>query len=143
MEADTHKVERDLNGNFRAKSAATWVTEDEQPDPEGIRVLNEWILVRPISLTNKIRSKSGFELLTPENTMERQNSALTVGRVIGIGEFAGKRQNVSKPEIGDHVIFPMYGGGRVTLKGIKCVFLNDDSILAVVKPEDMQVNVTI
>lgn len=136
-------VEFDANGNMRAKNNASWVTEDQTvPDPV-VEVRNEFVCIRPIEISSKIKTNSGFELIAPENQVEKQNIALTVGRVVGVGEFAGKRQNVSKPNVGDYVIFPKYGGRAVLLKGVRVVFLHDDEIMATVNKEDISLDVTV
>ena len=140
---DMGSVEKDLSGNLRVKSAATWVTDDtEAPDPT-VDVLNEILCIRPISLTNKIVTKSGSVFYAPDNTVEKEGSKLAIGRVVGVGEYAGKRQNVSAVKRGDYVVFPKYGGHRMAVQGVKVIFLPDDCVLARVNPEDVLLDVTI
>lgn len=134
---DEQRVGVNAEGKLEVKSAATWVTDEEAPDPVVPRVLGEYILVRPIALGNKLKTKSGFELLVDTKTTETKQTALMVGRVIGVGEEAGKRPGVSPVETGDYVLFPKYGGFRMSYQGVKVLFLPDDALLAVIDKEDV------
>ena len=119
-------------GKMKVASAEDWVTEEETPDPSVV-ILNEYICIRPLSITKK--TKSG--LILPSVVRESTQQLVTVGRVIGVGEFAGKRANVSRPDVGDYVIFPKYGGAQLTIKGVKVILIPDDAVFAKVTREDI------
>ena len=138
---DELAIERDADGNLIRKSAATWVTGEEKPDPK-VEVLNEAVCIRPINLATKIKTKSGLVLETTARSTERQESVMSVGRVVGVGEYAGKRANVSRVNVGDYVLFPKYSS-RVTIQGVKVVFVPDDAVFARVNKEDIELDVTL
>jgi co-chaperonin GroES (HSP10) len=131
------------NGVMVAKSALTWVSEEEIPDPKGITVLGEKIMVRPIEISKKMKSKtSNFELILPDTVKESAQVLLQIGRVVAVGEHAGKRSGVSQLMPGDHIVFPKMSGDRVTIQGVKVVFMYDDVPLAKVDPENIDLSVT-
>jgi len=129
---DDQRITKDVEGNFVVKSAATWTTDEEVPDPVIPRVLGEWVVVRPLTLGGEIVTKSGFTLIVADKEKDKREMALTIGKVIGVGEQAGKRAGTSKVNVGDFVLFPRYNGQRVSYDGVKVVFLFDDQLLAVV-----------
>jgi len=138
---DDEAIVRDGKGNLAVKSAMTWTTDESLADPIIPRVLGEWVVVRPLSLGGTITTKSGFSLIVADNEKDKREMALTVGKVIGVGEQAGKRAGTSKVNVGDFVLFPRYNGQRVSYDGVKVVFLFDDQLLAVVdKDKALEVN---
>ncbi len=137
---DTNIIQN-KDGTIRRMTHMEWVTEDETPDPLIKRVLGEYVVVRPFTLKSEIKLKSGLVVSVDEKTKQKAEYSMTVGRVVGVGEYAGKRQNVSQVKIGDFVIFPKYGGARVKIQGVKVVIMPDDSLFCVVEPEDVDISV--
>lgn len=121
------------SGKLRTLTADDWVTEEDTPDPV-INVLNEYVAIRPLS-ANKEKTKGGIYL--PTVVKEHNQQLVTVGRVVGVGEFAGKRANVSRPEVGDYVIYPRHGTAPLTVQGVKIVLVPDDAVFAKVSKEDI------
>lgn len=119
-----------------ARSAITYVTEDDniQDPTDGIKVLNQFLLVRPVSISSKFKSTSGFELLMPDTVKEAAQQLVAMGRVIGVGDKAGVRSGVSKLEVGDYILFPKHSGDKITINGVKCIVMYDDTPIAVVDP---------
>lgn len=128
-------------GGIEIKTAATWVTdESDVPDPKLERVLNEYIVVRPLNMSNQLKTGRGMTFYLPESTTERAEQLLTVGRVIAVGEHAGKRPNVSSVNVGDFVLYPKMTGSKVIIQNCKVIFMYDDVVLAVIKPEDINIS---
>lgn len=123
------------SGNLKAASAEDWITEGDIPDPKNVEVLNEYLMIRPLGLGKGGKTKGG--LILPDIVLDHNSQLVTVGRVIGIGEYAGKRANVSRPSIGDYVIYPKHGGALMTVQKVKVVIIPDDAIFAKVQKEDV------
>lgn len=141
LNSDTSESFINEHGIIKRKSALTHVTEEEDalPDPDGIKMLNQFILVRPVSLTDKIRLASGLELFLPDTAKEDRQMLVAVGRVINMGDFACKRPEVSKLNVGDYVLFPKHAGERSVFNGVKCVIMYDDTPLAIVDKEKLKI----
>ena len=130
------------NGIMKARSAVNFVTEEDIPDPVGLRMMNQFILVRPVSINNTISSKSGkFQLILPETAKEDQQKLITIGRVIALGDYACKREGVTKLKEGDYVLFPKHAGDRIIINDVKCVIMFDDTPLAVVDIDKISLGV--
>lgn len=141
---DGNFITNDYDSSIQVKSAATWVTEDETiPDPVIKRCLNQFVVVRPFGLSNKMKTSGGTQFYLPDSHVEKQEQLLTYGRVVAVGEHAGKRDGVSRVEVGDTVLFPKHGGSRLTIQGVKVVFMYDDSLLAVLNPEDISLSTSL
>lgn len=132
IQVNDEKLLTTATGKMRVATAEDWVTEEETPDP-AVNILNEYICIRPLQVTSK--TKGG--IILPSVVKEHNQQLVTVGRVIGIGEYAGKRANVSRPEVGDYVVFPKHGGAQLTIRGVKVVIIPDDAVFAKVTREDI------
>lgn len=112
---------------------AEWATGNEVPDPQPMLVVKGYrVLVRPLGVKDK--TKGG--IILPDQTKEDANYLNTIGRVVAIGPLAWKRPDyeIEGPwcAIGDYVLFPKFGGGRIIYGGVKYVLINDDEVQAVV-----------
>ena len=131
------------NGYLQTRSAVTFVTEDDAiPDPK-VTMLGQFIAVRPISISSKIESKtgSGFSLIMPDTAKEHAQQLLAVGRVVGVGDKACIRANVSKVEVGDYIIFPKHSGDFFKIGGVKLVAMYDDVPIAKVDPDQLDLTI--
>lgn len=113
-----------VEGHMKVQSAEDWITEEDTPDPVIKRVMNEYVVIRPFSATPK--TKGG--LLIPDVVKNNTNQLVTIGKVVGVGEMAGKRTGVSPVEVGQYVIYPKHGGALLRVNGVKVVILPDDAI---------------
>ncbi len=130
-------------GGFVKKSALTYVTEDSTtPDPEFDEVLGQFIIVRPVDISEQIENKeSSFKLIMPETVKETTQYLIALGRVIGIGSECGKREGVSKLNIGDLIIFPKNSGEFIKVNGVRCVVMYEDVPIARVDPKKITLQI--
>lgn len=127
------------HGIIAKRSAITYVTEDETiPDPEFLSVLGQFLIVRPVSISEKIKGKNNFSLIMPETVKEHTQYMVAMGKVIGVGEKSGARDGVSKLSIGDYIIFPKNSGDFIKVNGVRCVVMYDDVPIAKVDPEKIK-----
>lgn len=125
---------KDITGNLKVRSAEDWVTpEDEGTDPD-ITATNEFIIIRPLG--TKQETTSG--ILLPEVVRNNTLQLMTIGRIVAVGEHAGKRPGVSAFERGEYVLYPKNGGYLFEYAGVKLVIVNDDAILARLPREDFE-----
>lgn len=123
---------QDALGNVKVMSAEDWITEEEVPDPV-INACNEYVIIRPLGIAKK--TKSGLYL--PEVVRNNTLQLMTVGRIVAVGDHAGKRPGVSPFSVGEYVLFPKHGNNLFEYKGVKLIITNDDAILAKVSKEDV------
>lgn len=77
------------------------------------------VLVRPHVDDGTVTFKSGFKLLKPDETRERDDHASMEGDLVAVSPFAFSYEEwpagARKPEPGDTVVFARYSG--ITIKG--------------------------
>lgn len=130
------------NGYLQTRSAVTYVTEDDTiPDPK-VDMLGQFIAVRPINISSKMVSKdSSFSLIMPDSAKEHAQQLLAIGRVVGVGDKACQRANVSKVEVGDYIVFPKHSGDFFKIGGVKLVAMYDDVPIARVDPSQLDLTI--
>jgi co-chaperonin GroES (HSP10) len=128
--------------------------EEDRPLPENfwedLPVPLYWrVLIKPIP--PKKMSRGGIAI--PMSAQESQNVLNYLGQVIAVGPMAGTSEKLGArgdgvsradgfPKKGDYVTYARYQGQRVTHRGVRMLFINDDEILAVVpNPDTLQVTV--
>lgn len=131
------------NGVMVTQSAHTWTDDGILPDPTLKRVLGQFIIVRPVEISEKIQTASGSVLYMPDTAKEKAQQLLALGRVIAVGEHAGKRPHVSAVDVGDYVLFPKHAGDQIAINGVKVIVMYDDVPIAVVDPETINLTVNI
>jgi co-chaperonin GroES (HSP10) len=124
------------NGVGIAQSGNTWTTDESRPDSLVTncikRCLGQMLIVRPLELNAEIKTSTGFSLLVAETAKDDAEKLLSIGRVIAVGEEAGKRQGVSKLVEGDYVLFPKFHGDRLFINGVRVIAMYDDVPVLVV-----------
>lgn len=106
------------------------------------------VLVMPIR--PQVKSKGG--IVIPIEAQEAQQTLNYMGKVIALGDLAGKSDKLGAyrqgerapnfPNVGEYVIYGRYSGQPVRYKGIKLLWINDDEMLATVpNPETLQVHI--
>lgn len=106
------------------------------------------VLVMPI----RPKKVSSGGIIVPIAAQEAQQYLNYMGRVLALGDMAGKSEKLGArgdgvatapgfPNVGQHVIYGRYAGQRVTYKGVKLLWINDDEILGTVSdPETLQIH---
>lgn len=117
------------------KSAAARVTE-RVANPSGIEPIEYKVLIRPVEETGYVQLKSGFKLLKPDDTKERDEHAAMEGTIVAVSPLAFSYEEwpatASKPQVGETVIFARYSGNTITGNdGGKYRIMNDKDIIAV------------
>lgn len=94
----------------------------EIPDVKGWRVM-----VMPLDVIHKT---SGGVILS-DDTREKEQLVVSVGRVLSMGDEAYNRGDMGNPwcEVGQLVGFGKYAGKKFMYKGIPLIILNDDEII--------------
>ncbi len=94
----------------------------EIPDVTGWR-----ILVIPL----EVISKTAGGIVISEETQQKEQLIVTVGRVLQLGPKAYSRPDMGDPWCaeGDLVGYGKYAGKKMHYKGIPLVILNDDEVL--------------
>lgn len=94
----------------------------EIPDVKGWRVM-----IMPLDV---IHRTSGGVILS-DDTKQKEQLVVSVGRVLSIGEQAYGREDMGDPwcKEGDLVGFGKYAGKKFMYKGIPLIILNDDEII--------------
>lgn len=105
-------------------------------NPSGIEPIEYKVLVRPVEETGYVQLKSGFKLLKPDETKERDEHASMEGTITAISPLAFSYEEwpktAQKPSVGDTVIFARYSGITITgSDGGKYRIMNDKDIVAV------------
>lgn len=89
-------------------------------------------------------SDGGIDL---EATVDAQEHLVYLGEIVEIGEAAFMTRTAGgldmskwkvRPQVGDNVIFPPYGGLRIRVRGAKqpLILVNDTDIMAVIDDPD-------
>jgi len=117
-----------------------WYTDIDKPDPANLPTPCGWrIVIRPDSPVTK--SKGG--ILIPIEKVEKDKLVVNTGRILAIGPLAWSKPEMQDPitgafefwaNVGDTVLFGKYAGIKVESEGVRLVILNDDEVIAVVKP---------
>lgn len=131
----------------------TWITGKETPDPYPLpQVLTYQVLVRPVKIQDKYKTKSGFELELPDSVKQDIQYLTNVGKVLAKGPtafidtdavHAGAKNPHGKfggdfINVGDYVVWGKNMGQKFKMKGVTLVLLNDDQLLMKVDdPEDI------
>ncbi len=130
-----------------------WGTESDAALPENFfeelpRPLYWRVLVMPIK--PKKVSKGG--IVIPLEAQEAQQYLNYMGKVVALGDMAGKSDKLGArgdgvgvapgfPKPGEFIVYGRYAGQRVTYKGVKLLWINDDEILGTVpNPDTLQVH---
>lgn len=134
-------------------TSTEWGAESDAPLPEKFweelpKPLYWRVLVMPI----KPRAKSRGGIHIPLSSQEEAKYMNYMGRVIALGDMAGKSERLGAyrtgerapnfPAPGEHIVYGRYSGQKVTYKGVQLLWINDDEILGVVpNPETLQVHI--
>jgi len=107
-----------------------------EENPSGIEPIEYKVLVRPKQEDGYVQLKSGFKLLKPDETKERDQHATMEGMIVRMSPLAfGYEQwpaGSRKPEVGDAVVFARYSGLNITGKdGVEYRLMNDKDVVAV------------
>ena len=76
------------------------------PDPEFLSVLGQFLIVRPVSISEKIKGKNNFSLIMPETVKSILSTWWRWVKLLVLVRKSGARDGVSKLSIGDYIIFP-------------------------------------
>jgi chaperonin GroES len=100
----------------------------------GIEPLEYKVLIKPnLDGNGFLQSKTGFTLIKPIETQERDEHASMEGELIAVSPTAFTyEENVTKPNVGSTVIFARYSG--ITVEGAdgeKYRLMNDKDVVAV------------
>jgi len=110
-----------------------WYTADDIETPKNLPEPLGWrILIRPIGP----RTKSQGGILLPDEAIDRQVAASTMGQVLKVGNLAYARADMGdRPWVfeGDYVLFGKYAGFKLEVDGVRMVVLNDDEVVAKVE----------
>ena len=122
------------NGEGLAEWAADTADAElsaEHPQPEGHKVL-----LRPMASKSQKDLGNGKTIFLPDMAKEANELMTCVSEVIAVGPGAYHDRNTGQPwaykpgfKVGDHVVTAKYAGQRITYRGVKLVFVNDDEIL--------------
>lgn len=101
----------------------------------GITPVEYKVIVRPVEETGVIKFKSGFELVKPDETKERDQHAAMEGTIVAVSPLAFSYEEwpagARKPEVGDTVIFARYSGITVKDGDADLRIMNDKDIVGV------------
>ena len=117
---------------LEAISNEQWISDEALPDPTPLPDVVGWkVLVRPVA----IRRKTKGGILLPDAVKDDLAYLTTVGRVIGCGPLAYRREDmlvngqyVPWCQVGDYVCYGKFSGTKIVYKGVKLVLLNDDHV---------------
>lgn len=134
-------------------SDTAWGAEIDEALPEKFweelpRPLYWRVLVMPIK--PRAVSKGGIHIAL--EAQEAQQTLNYMGKVVALGDMAGKSERLGAhrvgelapgfPNVGDYIVYGRYAGQRVTYKGCRLLWINDDEILGTVpNPETLQVHI--
>lgn len=101
----------------------------------GIECLEYKILVKPAEEKGYVEFKTGFKLLKPDETKERDEHAAVQGEVMQMSPLAFSYEaDAPKPAVGDIVLFQRYAGVQhVGADGITYRIMNDKDVVAIVR----------
>ena len=93
------------------------------PDVTGWR-----IMILPF----RVKEKTSGGVIKSDETQDRENLVVTLGKVIQTGPLAYKK-DMGDPwcKEGDIVVIGKYAGKKLRFRGVDLVIVNDDEILAV------------
>ena len=103
--------------------------------PSGFRPLLGRVLIQPDALPETI---GGSSILAPDSYRDRKGAAIDRGRVVAVGDGCytfdqhGDSWTGLKPAVGDHVLFPRYGGRELELDDGEYRLMEDKEIYAVI-----------
>ena len=108
-----------------------WINAEDFQIPADIPQPQLWrILIAPVR--PKSESKGGIAL--PDSVLDNTDALVFLGKVVGMGPMAGKKDNWPEGaydiHVGDWVVIGRYAGQRIEFQGTKLVLLNDDEVLA-------------
>lgn len=142
------------SGMTVSKQNDEWVSDNEAPDPTGIRPVGWRIVVRPVA----IREKTKGGIIIPGKLKDDLAYLTTVGKVLAIGPLAYTRDDLLEPvvdaegfitghkvrpwcKVGDYVTYGKYAGAKRVFRGVKILLINDDEVIDVVDtPDDIDPN---
>jgi chaperonin GroES len=105
-----------------------WFTDDDVPDPQTVPEPQAWrVVVRPISPL----SKTAGGIYLPDDFVDKQSYATTIGRVLRLGPTSFHREDLTDEiQVGDFVLYGKYAGMRFECEGVRLLIMNDDELLA-------------
>lgn len=104
----------------------------------GIKPVEFNVVVRPRPVEATIRTKSGFELIKPIETVESEQNAAVVGELVAVSPHAFSYEDWPKneppPKPGATVLYAKYSGMKHTGRdGVDYVILKDKDVAAVLE----------
>lgn len=114
-----------------------WINSDDVEIPDDLPQPIYWrILVMPV----KPKKVSRGGIVMPDMVQSNEEWLNYIGKVVAMGGCAGKSSRFegegNLPKVGDWIIYGKYAGQKVTHKGVKLLFINDDEVLGVVTNPD-------
>lgn len=104
-------------------------TGTDLPTPVGTR-----ILIRPIGVKNK----TAGGILLADTSVEGEEFVRSIGKILAVGAGVGRVTYADEiawgPEIkvGDTVLYSKYQSNHTKINGVKCLWLTEDDVIAVV-----------
>lgn len=140
----------------------TWGNAEEVKMPAKLPEVALWrVMVMPVVPRKMSRGEHGTRIHIPDQARDNDRALNYIGRIVGIGPLAGKKEDFKNPDLGrtqngrnkraepvdspvylwdfklgDWIIYGRYAGQRMEYEGVRFLIVNDDEILAKVPGPD-------